>query len=232
MPIIKNEKKELIYFVHIPKAAGSSLGNAIREFYDIGLFSKNKQFMDITPQHLDREQIEYINLNKLIDHSFTVTRHPMDRIISEYKYRSNNRSILLRNLLDFDSFVYYCFNEYKKNKNVLGGHIKPQVEFILKDTRIFKLEEGFDNVIDYLRDVCSLEKISDVSRVNISEPKNIHMTKRTQLDIENFYADDYRYFNYDKTIPSIKNRSIVTIKIKVLAYKSITKLSGLWKRKK
>lgn len=229
MTIIKNDTGEVVYYSHIPKSAGTSLQLALQKGYELCFIAPQHKYMKITPQHIDINHIKYFNIEGFIDKSFTITRHPMDRIISEFKYRSNSRSTLLRNILDFDSFVYYFLNEYKSNPEVLGNHITPQTKFILNNTKVFRLEDGMDNIVNTLNTEFGFSKLAMVGNSNVSEPKEISMTKKTKKMIEIFYASDYEQFNYKTNKVKIKHKLGISVMLRAFIYKLASKLAQIGK---
>ncbi len=101
MPIFTKNKIHILY-VHIPKTGGSSVE---------GLFKKNKwqlSYLDkggkkggkpdslnsirqCSPQHMHLEMLQTIFDLEKIDYIFMTVRHPVDRLISEYRMRKGSQ---------------------------------------------------------------------------------------------------------------------------------------------
>jgi hypothetical protein len=209
MPIFKNDTGLLIYLIHIPKTAGTSLDKLIGSNYHLALRNSHTKYIDVIPQHLDRSRLEYLGLEKLIDISIAVTRNPLDRLYSEFKYRTSSRSRFTRHFLDFDSFVYYVYRGYKKDSTLFSNHIKPQVDFILDDTIIYKLEDGLELLLSDLKNKFSVANFGEIGFYNRSEQKKIYISNQTYKLVSEMYQKDYEAFGYKLDEPDFKRSNLL-----------------------
>lgn len=227
MPLIVNDSKDLINYIHIPKTGGSSIENMISKHYVYSFFHTAYEHGRVSPQHFDRKLFEEVNFHLLPLKNFTIVRNPLERIISEYKYRKkHNGSVKL--LLDFDTFISYALTEYEKNPYILDNHIKPQSEFLLPDTKIFKLEDGLQNVIEWLRDEASLKRLdSNVTNKNSSGKEKIYMSMATFNKLLTFYENDFKQFDYERHYTSsfeVLDNKVNGFGLKLYLYKLYIKL--------
>ncbi|WP_171212793.1 sulfotransferase family 2 domain-containing protein [Ruegeria sp. HKCCA5426] len=135
------------------------------------------------------ELLEAFVSHDFCDFTFALVRDPRERLISEYKMRKDKAQ------LPFKEWVVSTFGRYQKNPYVYDNHIRPQVEFVTKYTKVFKFEEGLSAPVS---EVCDL--------VGQELPNMPHKRKsisffpeedRELLDlIFDFYREDYEAFNY------------------------------------
>ncbi|MGR5167021.1 sulfotransferase family 2 domain-containing protein [Vibrio astriarenae] len=221
MPLIKSNESEWIYYIHIPKTGGTSLDVAIEKHYDLN-FKSNSDLFSIPLHHLEMDMMVELGINKLFQRSFAVVRHPIDRILSEYKYRCKlNR--LTRWILDFDGFVLLSLKEFSENKRILVNHIRPQVDFIDENTKVFKLEDGMARVLDYLREegFSKLDEIPHLNKTN-SERAKVSLSNCNLVKLYEFYHQDFERLSYKKyasksiTVSRLKKSSIIRMYIYIL----------------
>lgn len=79
-----------ILFYHVPKNAGSTteqffIANGFEEFFGARFFKPIRNVLKIAPQHFDSSiYATFTNIESL--YSFAITRNPVDRFISEYRW--------------------------------------------------------------------------------------------------------------------------------------------------
>ena len=95
-------------------------------------------------------------------------------------------------------YKYRSHHNYNSNKYIYDNHIRPQNEFILNESKIFKLEEqGINQAIKY-----AINK----NPFRIFNNKQLKKTKKNEFidnqfleiqeGIKNFYSEDYRILGY------------------------------------
>jgi len=199
MPLFKNESGKYVLYIHIPKAGGTSVKSLIKQKTEfIGTSSTSLDF-PVTPQHFHRDLLTQVGYDTIAESSFTIVREPLERLISEYKYRKKN-SKLIRLFLDFDSFVCFILMQYKKNSYVLDNHIRPQTEFFFVDTNVFKLEDGLPNILSLISSAHDMNTIDTIRHENRSKDEQVCMNMVTFNKILHFYADDYKKLCYEKPL--------------------------------
>ena len=194
MPIYKNDNNENILFIHIPKTGGTSIEKAL-SYYPEAFFNKYKGDFFVTPQHFSSKDYQHLSISVLVDTSFCLVRHPLDRLKSEYKYRVNKSRALYR-FFDFSSFVFYL-NRVGVSNHCFDNHIRPQVEFLLENTKFYKFEDGIEIALSMIsKDFLFSKSINETH-----EKKSRPIIIKNYFQIDNIvialYSDDFDKFNYD-----------------------------------
>lgn len=199
MPIYSKQKKHIL-FIHIPKSGGSSISKMFKdkrweESYIIrGKSLDEIKYIKCSSQHFHNEIIrEIFNLNEF-DKIFTLVRDPFERLKSEYYWQLKQN--IISNIKPDDWFKEVLV-EYKNNKFIYDNHIRPQNEFIFKQVKIFKIEEGIKSVYEYIFEqkpfiFFNETKLKKSKRNNLIEDQ----FSKIKGKIKDFYAKDYDLFNY------------------------------------
>jgi hypothetical protein len=81
--------------------------------------------------------------------SFAVVRHPMRRLVSAFFFGRHNEKRLAPGL-DINEWFLDTAARLEKEPFLQGGHLIPQSAMVPKGARIFRLEEGLDQIVPYL----------------------------------------------------------------------------------
>ena len=139
---------------------------------------------------------QLLNFEKF-DKILTIVREPFERLKSEYYWLLNSGIINEKENIPGKWFDDLKEN-YNSNKYIYDNHIRPQNEFILNESKIFKLEEqGINQAIKY-----AINK----NPFRIFNNKQLKKTKKNEFidnqfleiqeGIKNFYSEDYRILGY------------------------------------
>ena len=135
-----------------------------------------------------------------IDYKIAIVRDPVDRMYSVYKQRilSRNWENIKDDVTSWDMYV----KDFKRIRNQykdISIHTIPQVTRHGTDPKKFDFVYNTNELANSF-----IPKISVISGVNI--PNNIHMkltkdpkekiTKEHRELIQNYFADDYKYWGY------------------------------------
>lgn len=193
MPIFLLNNK-VLYFIHIPKTGGSSVEAALRQLgaRQALLHGSKGDFMKCTPQHMHAALAEKFVPASFRDYSFAISRHPVNRLVSEFHMRRGR----WKTSITFDDFVEYAFTKYQENRYIFDNHIRPQAEFLTSDAKEFRFEEGLDKVME---DVCTFAGVNFSLKVphkrkKVAEQPSI--SEATLKKIWQFYTVDFERFGY------------------------------------
>jgi len=184
-------------FVHIPKAAGTSVLQAL-----------SGKEAHIQRDHCNLREFRSANRELYNEYfKFAFVRHPLDRIHSSYRYlmgggnKMGNLSLskyLIEKHYTFNSFV----NDYLNNEKILTQVLfKPQFSFFCNEFLEPQLDflgkyENINNDFEVVRKKVGLKQ--KLKNVNVSKVKSsIDIDNRAAEKIYSLYKTDFELFNYD-----------------------------------
>lgn len=192
-------------FIHVPKTGGTAIeaffqGLGLGSYFDPPGYRPLRPYLRVPPAHYDYGFLSrLVSLDRL--YSFAVVRHPVARMISEYKWALEKTTLAgPMGHMEFGPFIRRMFEQYGRDENTMGGHFKPQVRFVGENvTKIFKYETGLDKIVGRV--------LQDVGLASQGEPKlpvvNVSSTRKVVPEpgdialIREFYAEDFEAFGYD-----------------------------------
>lgn len=219
MPIFEKGDKRL-YFAHIPKTAGTTVYYAFaRAGWRIGKIRQSDNpnstyqlmkaefgselFIDDLDQDNYKFPVQHVPYKEwkkfgALDESFAILRDPLDKFMSELKYRYKIKGV--REEQNFEAFAQDTLNKIKRRPWILyrgfAGHLLPQHYFIASDTKLFLIES--DWLID-LANHFELEIELDDLRKNISDKKwQVELNSTEKLLLRFFYFKDYNIIKHVK----------------------------------
>jgi len=214
VPVFSKGKSN-IFFLHIPKSAGSTIEKigvdlGWKESFSIrGKSLEEIKYYKASLQHLHAKPLESIFNFEQFDSIFTVVREPFSRFKSEY-YWQKSQGITE---LSVDDWVLDTFEKYGHNSYLYDNHIRPQVEFLLHGTQlqVFKLEAGGVESAKKIFSDLSEEPLNVNSRAkrltsvfapqrkekrSVKDPEIETKFTRHYERIVEFYKEDYSAFSY------------------------------------
>ena len=215
MPIIKTYRKifgfmpntKLIYFIHIPKCAGTSIeeffiNNHIQPSFLDKKFNNNKiNWNRSSPQHIHAETFDNLFSDNFFDFVFTFTRHPIKRLISAYTF--NHTKGKINEKWDINELVSHLADSVFE-PNCSDNHFLPMTHFVSKkyNPKIFKLENGFDEFMSWFEKASGLHiPHRNIEKTNVSpmiDPKLKALSSKSVELIHNIYHEDFVRFGYLK----------------------------------
>ena len=196
MPLIRYQDK-IVLFVHIPKTGGTSVEDALKEAgatVALRYGSRFKGFMKSTFQHLTAEIHEAVIPHNFYDDAFALVRHPVPRLLSAYRYRHKRGD----SPMPFDDWVNKAFDAYGRNPYAFDNHIRPQVDFLLSDMTLFRLEEGLDLALQHAEVKLGLPRsVVAVHRNKTAQKAPVKVSAATWDRVLKFYAADFARLGYD-----------------------------------
>ena len=206
MPIYKTKGK-LIYFAHVPKCAGTSVEEYLENrlgkaaFLDRRFLAAGERWSKTSPQHIDAESLDRLFPRNFFDEVFTVVRHPADRILSAFYFQRDVEKTINRDAVFSDWLVQLQY-KLQENQFAFDNHFRKQSELIPKRCRVFRLEDGFNTLMEYLDEVLG-ERVEQLeigkfnSNIEGRKGKNIVISASDHKVIENLFRSDYETFGYN-----------------------------------
>ncbi len=200
MPLFVHADRAVLY-VHIPKTGGTSVESLFTrngfkaDYLDTGGPGSLNRLRLCPPQHMHAEPLQAILRLAACAYVFATVRHPLARLVSEYRMRMRGRGGERIPLPDwFDD----ALRRYGRNPYVYENHLRPQADFIVPGCEVFRLEDGLGDKL-----LCRIEE-----RVGTTLARRRFMTAQYTADIEvpaeeiaavrpqveAFYARDYAAF--------------------------------------
>ncbi|MEM6388200.1 MAG: sulfotransferase family 2 domain-containing protein [Pseudomonadota bacterium] len=202
MPLITAHNKR-IFFAHVPKTGGSSV-----EDYLLRRFGGPFSLRDITHRRKDRkrglialsthlavEDLEDV-LPHDVDHLFAVVREPFSRMKSQYRFQAG---ISKTRNFDLHTWLRIILKTAEIDPRVYQNHIRPQSELVHKDSAVFKLEDKFTDMIEWLDEVTgTTDPDIEVGHLLKRKREPIEFSREDVQLITEFYRDDYDRFGYER----------------------------------
>jgi hypothetical protein len=199
MPLYRNEDR-IVFFVHIPKAGGSTIEEILCSAgaKESLKFHKKLGFSACTPQHMHREIYSKFVKKQFYDYAFAVVRHPLDRLASEFRWRSR---ISKTPPETFESWAKGAIMQAADNPYVCDNHVRPQNEFIAKHLEVFRLEDGLQAPVSRaLEELRLQDQQVTIHHAKQSAASDLPVSPETLELIRNFYAVDFVELGYDPNI--------------------------------
>lgn len=179
-------------FIHIPKCGGTSITH---------------QVFGQRVGHFTASEIKNKMQNKFNEYySFSVTRHPLDRLYSAYTFVKNDggQHGAVKNIEDFQAKEFRSFDSFVQewlvfntNKNIL---FKPQYLYLCNSNheilvnQYFKIENKKE-IENVLRN--KLNKNIVIKHLNKTLPKKSYSISASTIQlVEEIYKLDYELFSY------------------------------------
>ena len=199
MPIFQTENG-LVFYSHIPKCGGMSIEKNLSflptHLKNPYLHGNDQQGFPCSPQHFHSDIILKMFDVSAFYYSFTVTRHPFNRLISEYRFRSDIAARQKQKMPEINSWIENIFSRYASNKYVLDNHIRPQHEFLLPDMDVMKLEDGMQSIFSQMSKSIDINIPETSAHINKSTGLDISVGFESKELIRSFYASDFETFDY------------------------------------
>jgi hypothetical protein len=104
--------------------------------------------MKTPPEHFTWSDIAALFPARYFDYSFTVIRCPYHRIESEYRMRSIlSTQGLWGATAPFSIWLANSIHQARRDSHFLASHFRPQTDFLGSGVRVFRYEDGLDNIV-------------------------------------------------------------------------------------
>ena len=206
VPVFFKDDRSVL-FVHIPKAAGSTLERMFTGAgWTMGMRETRRSHPELmsvrrcSPQHFHAALLSELLAVDRFDLVFTVTREPVSRFRSEYLMR--NHSAGRTDAASVDAWAARVLRRRRKDPYVLDNHLRPQHEFVLPGSEVYRLEDGLDRTVADLNERFDLGLATTVRQANHSvrragvSSSEIEVSAALKGTLRATYAEDFRRFGY------------------------------------
>ena len=201
MPVFVKDGRAVLY-MHVPKTGGTAIEaffkkNGFRStLVDKGGPDSINRYRRCAPQHMNAGQIMALLRPGNFDYVFMTVREPLSRLISEYKMRAR----VTPNPPPLVDWFQQMFSRYVEDSYIAENHLRPQVEFLLPNSEVFRQEDGYgEEFVSRIEEKLRLKlEHPRVDRLNIDDSADIDPTQiaRISAGIRQFYRQDYLAFGY------------------------------------
>lgn len=206
----KGKTEKTVLFIHVPKTGGTAIETYFRAigfagYFDPPTYMPVRPYLKVPPTHYDYGVLKRLyNLDAL--YSFAVVRHPVRRMVSEYRWALEKSTASEKlSKMDFGQYLRFMFEQFKRDENLASGHFKPQVRFVgEKVSKIFKYEAGLENIIKHvMKDVgFMIDGQVRLPTVNNTSPRKVVPTEGDIALIREAFAEDFTAFGYTDDMES------------------------------
>lgn len=220
MPLYRIGEKSVL-FIHIPKTGGTSIESWLCEQGSQALYIPGKpDWLPCPPQHFHASILKQLISEDYVDYAFTITRHPIDRFLSEFFYQIQlspkkfrpswhvkKKPVLSARPQElacyFRNWTADVFSRYRANQFAHANHIRLQSHFIdYEKLNVFRFEQSFLEIFKQLSIDLGVNCPSCRVAEKVSKRVSFDMPDRTLEQIESFYEEDFQRLNYSKrTLP-------------------------------
>jgi len=193
--MIIHEGYNRVIYIHIPRTGGRYVTAYFKNHHITE--SDYNTFID---DHFEQAHAKIDYYKDYNYKNFTVVRNPFDRFKSLLKRCLPYCNLSLNtfeSVKDYNTFLKYL--NIMKNTKTLGQFFEKQINFINKDTYIWKLEDGLgDTFLKWL-------KVNFDLNTNIQNPKylarsndfnKVKVSDKIEGFIKKYYEEDYKRFKY------------------------------------
>lgn len=212
MPVFTKGEKSVL-FVHVPKTGGTSIeqlflsaGWSRRHFLSKRANAADRQHYELLrcpPQHMAADQLQQMFRIERFDAIFMLSRDPISRLRSEYAMRRMDMADSEPSKSDVDKWADRQFKQYLGNKYILDNHMRPQVDFLVPGSRVYKLEDGLESAIADLNDLYGMDLPLNVEHAMDSRSltggkssSSVEISESLERKIRAMYKDDFTAFHY------------------------------------
>ena len=197
MPIFAIDGRKIL-FIHVPKTGGSAIAGHLSRYGEVSLDGKPDQGpgMKCIPRHLHGAPLEEMFKPADFDYVFTVVRHPLSRVISDYRYyvrRKGRENTPPR----FSMWLRYRLFRASLDPYYQDNHFRAQSAFPCLGAEIYRFENGLSRCIEGINGKLGTAIPAELPWVNRSPPIPVHPSRADKALIYRRYRRDFERFGYE-----------------------------------
>ena len=206
MTVFSKGDTKLLY-IHVPKSGGTSVEFAYRDAgwemtYRDGRHKENL-YRQCSPQHMHARLLQDTFRVKRFHGVFMTVREPIARFRSEYLMRHDRLTSFPVDAKSVEDWAFNQFERQRRDPYQLDNHLRPQSEFFLPGTRVYRLEDGIDNMLKDLNTALKIDGPTQAPRAKQGgaahgvSSRDIEISPRLREELHVRYAADYKMFGYE-----------------------------------
>lgn len=209
MPLYRLDDR-LVLFVHIPKTGGTTVESWLSKLGPEALKDHRKgEGLLTAPQHIHTALMERIMPADFYDDAFCIVRDPLERLLSEYRYRTAQRTRHRARLdwgarreasrlsKDFARWTRKQLSRARLTPTTGSNHIRPQSDFLgIAKCRVYRVEDGLDTIMADLAARWDVPPPSLIPHENATRKIPFEIDLATRRRIDAFYAEDFERLGY------------------------------------
>lgn len=197
-----------VLFVHIPKTGGSSVERFLSGNGPLLLKGHGRPAgLRCSAQHLHAAALGAIQGAKEYDWAFTIVRHPVARLVSEYRYEMRKPG-WLRSRLSFWNWLALALARQAVDPWYRDNHFRAQHAFILPGMEIMRFEDGVDACLRRVAERLGVPPPTTSIREKVSPHTPITLTAPVLARIGQAYERDLEQFGYGMDEASLLDAGI------------------------
>ncbi len=198
MPILSVDGKTVL-FIHVPRTGGTAIE---RHFAAHGKLSYDHDGagdlgIKCIPRHFHGAVLESLFEPAFLDHVFMVVRHPIARVVSDFRYFVRRRQLADKSP-SFSRWLRYRLFRARWNPYYMDNHFRPQLEFECFDAAVYRFEDGLTAPIADMNAKLGTRVPEELPRVNEAAPVEVHVREADKELIYGRYREDFERFGYQK----------------------------------
>lgn len=208
VPVMVKDGRSVL-FVHIPKTGGSTIEQLftsagwtmhLRETRKTG--PEHFSLYRCSPQHLHAAVLQELFKVNQFDIILAMVRDPVARFRSEFAHRHSGKIEAAEADTDtVSAWAERVFARWAKNPYALDNHLRPQTDFLLPRSEIYRLEDGMEAMVADLNARFDLGMPMKVPHRLRSEKRGlpssvVQVSPELRDRLHEFYAADYGTLDY------------------------------------
>ena len=196
MPVISISGKQVM-FIHVPKTGGSSIEARLAEIGPVRLGAGNAgNGFPCSPQHFHGALLEQLFGAEDFDWAFMIVRHPVSRMVSQYRYETAKRG-QPSHAPPFTLWLRETLLARRGDPYVRDNHMRPQHEFEAFGAAVFRFEAGLDASLAALGRAVGVSVEGVCHWRKRSAPTPVEPSAADVAMIRQAYAEDFERYGYD-----------------------------------